>query len=219
MNRDDLWNLWIKNPNKVEQYMLQTKNKKEERVIRDMIEDFILETGITEIRSGSGGYRILGTGLLHEQQEDLVEIETIFGKKSLSISDIDSLVERSKSTDEYKWLLSMYSDSEIKELYLSSRLDLTDKIALKLEATEDTLSVDQISKTPTLFLTGTLQYLWNRSTENPGKVIAVEKVGSNLNVTVDSSAGKFIGSGGENIRKISMLMGVQNINVISAEEV
>jgi len=215
---DQLWLLWLKDPNKVEQLMLDAKSKKEESKIRELMKEFSLSTGLKEKRVGPGmGTRVMGTGLSHEMQQEFSEIDTFYGifsgnKVELELNKKEFLNKNSE------WLKEIgFNEEEIKDLFLSSKKEAFAKIASKIEENKFSISLETTRNTPEELIGGVLQFIWNELIKTPGNVVDCFVEDKMIYVTVDSKAGKFVGKGGLNIDKMKATLR-KDISVSSIED-
>jgi len=219
MRREELFKLWLIDPNKVEQYMLQTKTKKEESLVRSYIKDFIAITGVTEIRNGPGmGVRIVGEGLIHDQQENIESLETIYGSFSGKMNDLKSEINDFKKSRTYEILTEIgFSKGEIKDLFFTEKSIVYKKISEKLKENEDRMSLNILIDTPTEILGGLIQYIWSKMVKYPGRVLSAEEKNGTIIVFLSGEVGKFIGQSGKNIERMKSLLN-KDISAYSLEE-
>jgi len=223
LSKKELWEIWLRDPNEVERYMLfSTNTKKEEREVRDHMESFIEKTGIREKLEDSheGEYRVMGQGLFHDKQKEANNLTTILGILTEDMSLVKEKKELFLNSNSGKWLKELFLDNEIEELFWLSKKELFSKIAKKIEELEDSLDHEKILKgVPDFLKGGVIQYLWNSFVKLPGSVIDSYRDTStnNLIVVIDKNPGKFIGSNGKTIQKISILLN-ENISLLTEEE-
>jgi len=213
---EELKKIWNENPNKVEQIMLQQRTNSEYTKIRNLIKELISKTDVIEQRTGEGvGYRELGTGLVHRNQDSEIEMETIFGLKKINPKEFIKSIEENADKS-YEWLSKIFDKNEIIDIYLSRKGVAIQKIAKKLKEKESELTKD-ILNAPELFMGGVLQYLWNKIVKIPGTIENVEIEKFSMKVFIPSGAGTFVGTNGANLNKIKDIIGEYNISVISNE--
>jgi len=220
MKKEQLFNLWLKDPNKVEAYMISMPSKKEESIVREYIKEFVGLTGITEIRTGSGkGYRIIGTGLIHDQQKEISNIETIHGIYSGDMNTLKNKIKSFKNSKSFDLLLEIgFSASEIKDIYFSSKTSFIQNVSKKLNENEDKMSLNILINTPNDIMGGLIQYVWGKLVKYPAQVMDIkENENGSINVIVSGEVGKFIGQSGKNIEKMKSLCN-KDISVYSLEE-
>jgi len=208
--KEELRQVWISNPNKAE---LIANNASKAYLTGEMnrwLNEFKVETGVFAYKPN--GSRILGQGLMHKLQlsKNEVSVKTIFGVINGTASEVVLKVEELISN---QWLKDLVEDTD--SSFISCDTTFDSVIQISLESKMNDLPQSFLRDTPDFAMKSVITFLWSLIVNQPGNIEKVVMENDMINVYT-TQAGKFVGEKGQNIKKISAILG-KDINVFSIE--